>query len=55
MLDQTLLYWGMVVTIFILFAALLTARELFERYLERRANEKSAGRTENADPAQPRQ
>jgi len=33
--DQTLLYWGVVVTLFLFFAALLTARELFERYMAR--------------------
>lgn len=37
MRDQDLMYWGMVVTMFLLIAALLTARELFERYLEERA------------------
>jgi hypothetical protein len=37
MRDQDLLYWGMVVTMFLLIAALLTARELFERYIEERA------------------
>ncbi len=36
MRDQTLFFWGMVVTLFLFFAALLTARELFENYLERR-------------------
>jgi len=34
--DDTLLYWGMVVTMFILIAAMLTARELLEIYFERR-------------------
>ena len=37
MRDQTLLYWGMVVTMFLLIAGMLTARELFEIYLENRA------------------
>lgn len=36
MRDQDILYWGMVVTMFLLIAAVLTARELFERYLEER-------------------
>jgi hypothetical protein len=36
MRDQTLLYWGMVVTIFILIAGMLTARELIEMYFEKR-------------------
>ena len=40
MRDDQLFYWGMVVTIFILISAMLTARELFERYLERRATER---------------
>lgn len=35
MSDQTLMYWGMVVTMFLLIAAMLTARELLEmRYDE---------------------
>lgn len=36
MRDQTLFYWGMIVTLFLFFAALLTAQELFEGYMERR-------------------
>lgn len=36
MRDTDLLYWGMVVTMFLLIAAILTARELFEMYMERR-------------------
>ena len=39
MTDQTLLYWGMVVTIFILIAGMLTARELIEMYFEKRREE----------------
>jgi hypothetical protein len=39
MRDETLLYWGMVVTSFLLIAAMLTARELFEMYMERREAE----------------
>ena len=35
MRDQSLLYWGMVVTIFLLIAAMLTARDLIEMYVER--------------------
>ncbi|MGB5246591.1 MAG: hypothetical protein WBN34_08580 [Woeseia sp.] len=42
MRDQDLMYWGMVVTMFLLIAALLTARELFERYLEERETTSSA-------------
>jgi len=34
--DQTLLFWGMVVTMFIVIAGLLTARELIEQYFEKR-------------------
>lgn len=36
MRDQTLLFWGMVVTMFIVIAAVLTARELIEQYFEKR-------------------
>lgn len=43
MRDQTLLYWGMVVTIFILVSAMLTARELFEIYLENRRRARREG------------
>lgn len=39
MRDQTLLYWGMVVTAFILISAMLTARELVEMYFEKRRRE----------------
>jgi len=52
MSDQTLLYWGMVVTMFLLIAAMITARELFEIYLEKRAeqsDEASPGNTQPAD------
>lgn len=38
MRDETLFFWGMVVTMFLLIAAMLTARELFEMYLEKRGN-----------------
>jgi len=34
--DETLMYWGMVVTMFILIAGMLTARELLDIYFERR-------------------
>ena len=40
MRDQTLLYWGMVVTVFIFISAMLTARELIERYFEKRNRER---------------
>lgn len=36
MSDQTLLYWGMVVTMFILIAGMLTARDLIEMYFNAR-------------------
>jgi hypothetical protein len=36
MRDQTLLYWGIVVTLFLFFSLVLTARQLFENYMERR-------------------
>jgi hypothetical protein len=53
MRDQTLLYWGMVVTIFLLIAGMLTARELFEIYLENRAaragNEPSPDSTKSGE------
>ena len=46
MREETLLYWGMVVTVFLLISAMITARELFERYIEKRSaedDEKPAG------------
>lgn len=36
MSDQTLLYWGIVVMLFLFFSFVLTARQLFENYMERR-------------------
>jgi hypothetical protein len=33
MSNDTFLYWGMIVTAFLLIAAMLTARQLFENYL----------------------
>ena len=39
MRDQTLMYWGMVVTMFILISAMLTARQLVEMYFEKRRQE----------------
>ena len=39
MRDETLLYWGMVVTMFILIAGMLTARELLDIYFERRSRD----------------
>lgn len=44
MRDDTLFFWGMVVTMFMLIAAVLTARELFEMYF---------GDREDADDDQP--
>ena len=46
--DGTLLYWGVVVTLFLFFAFLLTAQELFERYMEQR-EEEEFGDPENTD------
>jgi hypothetical protein len=51
MQDESLLYWGMVVTSFLLIAAMLTARELFEMYLERREAEHRAASRDEARPA----
>jgi len=51
MRDQTLLYWGMVVTIFILISGMLTARELIERYFEKRSQEREEN---NSGPEGPR-
>ena len=39
MRDATLLYWGMVVTVFIFISAMLTARELIEMFFEKRHRE----------------
>ena len=36
MRDQTLLYWGIVVMLFLFFSFVLTARQLFENYMHRR-------------------
>ena len=43
MRDQDILYWGMVVTTFLIIAGVLTARELFERYLEERRDRQQPG------------
>jgi hypothetical protein len=51
MRDQTLLYWGMVVTMFLLIAAMLTARELFEMYLTRRSARNRATSSDDSPPA----
>ena len=40
MRDLDILYWGMVVTTFLIIAGVLTARELFEKYLEERREKK---------------
>lgn len=52
--DEQLFYWGMVVTIFILISAMLTARELFERYLERRAAHRKPAGTGRDSPSETR-
>lgn len=46
MREESLLYWGMVVTGFLLIAAMITARDLFEMYLERRSEEAEKRRGE---------
>jgi len=46
--DQTLLYWGVVVTLFLFFAAMLTAQQLFEDYMERR-DRKDASELDRSD------
>jgi hypothetical protein len=38
MANDTFLYWGMVVTAFLLIACILTARQLLENYLLDRAD-----------------
>ncbi len=42
MSNEAFLYWGMLVTVFLLLAAIVTARELLEQHLERRARRSSA-------------
>lgn len=36
MSNQTFLFWGMLVTLFLVFALVLTAREIIEQHLEGR-------------------
>ena len=48
MRDQSLFYWGMVVTMFIMIAAVLTARELLDMYFEQRDADDS-DESENTD------
>ncbi|MGW8369736.1 MAG: hypothetical protein ACWGPN_13805 [Gammaproteobacteria bacterium] len=50
MSDQTLMYWGMVVTMFLLIAAMITARDVFEAYLEKRRTGVSE---EHVEPPRP--
>lgn len=40
MSDQTLLYWGVIVTLFLFFAFLLTAQQLFENYMDKQDQER---------------
>jgi hypothetical protein len=40
--DDTLLYWGMIVTVFLMFSAILTAKQLFEMYLEEKDRERNS-------------
>ena len=42
MRDSSLMYWGMVVTGFILIAGMLTARELLEMHFDRRGEDDDA-------------
>jgi len=53
--DQTLFFWGMVVTIFIMIAAVLTARELLDMYYEERdaddSDESENTGSDNSTPA----
>ena len=55
MRDQTLFYWGMVVTMFIMIAAVLTARELLDMYFEQRdaddSDESDNADSDNSTPA----
>ena len=52
MRDQSLLYWGMVVTMFILIAGMLTAREFLDMYFEKRQGKSEKESTdETSDPA----
>ena len=46
--DQSLFFWGMVVTMFIMIAAVLTARELLDMYFEKRDADDS-DESENTD------
>jgi len=40
MRNQTLLYWGVIVTLFLFFAFLLTAQQLFENYMDKQDQER---------------
>lgn len=40
MSTENFLYWGVIVALFLFIAALITARELFENYLEQRQKRK---------------
>lgn len=51
MRDQSLFYWGMVVTIFLLIAAMITARDLFEMYLEKREGAREGASAGTSSPA----
>lgn len=53
MRDQTLFYWGMVVTIFMLIAAMLTARELIEMHFEKKRDAEDAVSGDDPHGAQP--
>lgn len=52
MRDQSLLYWGFVVTMFVLIAAMLSARELIDIYFEkRRQKREDPGSDDGSDTA----
>lgn len=51
MRDESLLYWGMVVTVFILISGMLTARELIEIHFEKRRRKLEE---DEAHPDEPR-
>ena len=45
MSDETLLFWGILVTAFLAIAALITARDLVERQLDRKSSSKDLDAT----------
>lgn len=51
MRDQSLLYWGIVVTMFILIAGMLTVREFLDMYFEKRQGESEEESTDESSDA----